>query len=180
MSCVKILNEYFRFISNCTSLKLSMFMKNNVFHKHANFHWNNTGKTREICIWSYHLSRKFSLGALWIRAHNKLGSQKLPVTSSISHLIKTGFHKATRVEIMLKLKISVSHIDFNFDCHSTTVLSACETWNVSQANQVIVQWQYNWMRYQMLKFWVRARSWVALWMGLELDYLSHLAQWLRH
>jgi len=35
------------------SMKLFMLMKNNVFHKHAKFHWSSNGKTWEIWIWNF-------------------------------------------------------------------------------------------------------------------------------
>jgi len=47
---VKISNAYFHFIFNGTSMKLSMLMKNIVFHKHAKFHLISIGKNTEICI----------------------------------------------------------------------------------------------------------------------------------
>jgi len=58
-----------------------------------------------------------------------------PVETSIRH----GFHKASGVEIVRKLKTST--LDTYLSFIATIILSACETLQVSQADTIQVQWQ---------------------------------------
>jgi len=60
---------------------------------------------------------------------------------NISQTIKvlSGFHKAYRVEIVFKLELLVSDIDLRCVATCAIMLSACETFHVSQADTVLVQ-----------------------------------------
>ena len=48
-------------------MKLFMLMNNVVVHEHVQFHSCSTSKNREICSWNFHLSKKLSIEALWLR-----------------------------------------------------------------------------------------------------------------
>jgi len=145
-------------------MKLFMHMKYLFIHNHEKYHWNSGGKNSVgiyikklyLCwIQLYHMNR------VWCDIfQHSLTLTRVYIIDFLEVSTRHGFHKASRFEILPKLKKSISNRDLNLFCFCTLLVSASETW--TQADTTLDQWQYNWMIYLMSKCWAWARSWIEL------------------